>query len=682
MAGIVLVLGSTMGFAQITSDVLGSHNMAPASGSPITGNLGSPCLYCHAPHSGIEGTPGVSGTPLWSQKLSNVTSYQTYSSTTMVNKTNPSPPLGSNSSLCLSCHDGTVAVGTLTPYGQVSMSQSLAGTPADLTTNLQSTHPFSFVTPLQSAPDLWPSLSASPPSTQDLTGVVQLIKGNVECGSCHNPHVQNIDASGDFLVIDNSQSALCLSCHNATPTGTGMGLSSNVASSANPADARMAQTAAPSSSTSVMGKKANPLGLWKNSVHANATNRVASQVSPDVYGLFAKRMSRPAALGPYTTLRKNGCLSCHATHNSATKVLLRGPDDQTCLACHSGGSTVTPPAPNIAAETASPKIAHVVANAASNSVHVADESAVLNHNRHAACVDCHNPHGTREVGLSFPAPPQIRSSQAGVDGVSATDGRSLVSPAVNQYESCLRCHGTSAGKAANSSGFGYLPVWAVSAPDPVNVIPQFSLTSTSSHPVMHDRTSPYPQPSLRSNMLEIDGVRQGRSVGVRLLCTDCHNSDDNREFGGTGPNGPHGSKYSHLLERRYDMSQAPVPGEPITNLNAPPNLTPTGNYALCAKCHDLTSVAANTSFSEHARHVNDGFSCSVCHTGHGMGSQTAMISGERMVNFDLNVVAPNGRGPIMYKRSMNSCTLTCHGHQHGGTSNVPGSPIAAPIRAR
>lgn len=668
-----LVLCGGIASAQISVDVLGEHNMAPASGSSITGSLGSPCLYCHAPHSGIEGTPGVSGTPLWSQKLSNVQSYQTYTSTTMVNKTNASPLLGSNSTLCLSCHDGTVAVGTLTPYGQVPMSGSLANTPADLGTNLQSTHPFSFVTPLQPASDLWPSLSANPPSTQDATGAVHLINGNVECGSCHNPHVQNIDSSGDFLAIDNSQSALCLACHNPVPAGTGMGLGASVMRTGVTANA----VRAPSTP-----KAANPLGGWAGSIHATSTNRVASQVSPTAYGVLSKRMTKSAALGPYTTMRKNGCLSCHATHNSATKVLLRATDDETCLACHSGGSTVTPPAPNIAAEMATPKISHAATAKATNAAHSAHESELLDRNRHAACVDCHNPHSTKQVGLSFSEPPMIRASQAGVNGISATDGKSVVAPANYQYENCLRCHGASTGRTVNSSVFGYLPNWLVSGPDPLNVLLQFNLSSTSSHPVMHDRRSPFPQPSLRSNMLNLDGVRQGRSMGVRLLCTDCHNSDDNREFGGTGPNGPHGSEYPHLLERRYDMSQAPVPGELITNLVVPPNLTPTGNYALCAKCHDLASVAANTSFSDHARHINDGFSCSVCHTAHGMGPQTAMISGERMVNFDLNVVAPNGRAPILYKRSTNSCSLTCHGHQHGGTGALPGSPIAAPIRAR
>ena len=53
-------------------------------------------------------------------------------------------------------------------------------------------------------------------------------------------------------------------------------------------------------------------------------------------------------------------------------------------------------------------------------------------------------------------------------------------------------------------------------------------------------------------MLNLDGATQGRAMGVRILCTDCHNSDDNREFGGAGPNGPHGSKFTHILERRYE----------------------------------------------------------------------------------------------------------------------------------
>jgi hypothetical protein len=35
-------------------------------------------------------------------------------------------------------------------------------------------------------------------------------------------------------------------------------------------------------------------------------------------------------------------------------------------------------------------------------------------------------------------------------------------------------------------------------------------------------------------------------------------------------------------------------------------------------------------------------SCSACHTAHGMGGVSGTISGERLVNFDVNIVASNG----------------------------------------
>ena len=245
-----------------------------------------------------------------------------------------------------------------------------------------------------------------------------------------------------------------------------------------------------------------------------------------------------------------------------------------------------------------------------------------------------------------------------------------MNPSVNQYENCLRCHGTSAGKSVNAV-FGYLPVRAVAAGDPLNVILEFSTTATSSHPVTHISNSALPQPSLLTNMLNLDGTTKGRLMGTQIFCTDCHNSDDNREFGGTGPNGPHGSKWTHILERQYLANQAPGPGQPITNLYPNPDLSVNGPYALCGKCHDLTNqIMQNTSFSQHSLHISTGFSCSVCHTAHGMGATSANITGERLVNFDANVVAANGATPISYNRAANTCTLTCHGDAHNPDGSI------------
>src|SRR5208337_5625412 len=89
----------------------------------------------------------------------------------------------------------------------------------------------------------------------------------------------------------------------------------------------------------------------------------------------------------------------------------------------------------------------------------------------------------------------IRLSQNGASGISAADGVTLVSPAVNQYEVCFRCHATSTGKQTLAI-YGYLPTRVNTTGDPLNLVPQFSRNSISSHPVTHDRLSKYAQPSL------------------------------------------------------------------------------------------------------------------------------------------------------------------------------------------
>ncbi|MGO9404058.1 MAG: cytochrome c3 family protein [Terriglobales bacterium] len=633
-----------------TTNVIGIHDMGPGGQSPIKGGL-TTCEYCHAPHSGLHLVQ-----PLWSQKLSVVTNYTLYADPTMVN-TVQEPPLGSASNLCLSCHDGTVAPGETTPYGTVKMSGSMNSQDV-FGANLQGVHPFNFKLPLQSAPDLLPSLVS-----HGVTGnpAVKLISGNVQCTTCHEPHVQVIDpVAQDFLVMNNANSALCLACHVSAPNQTAETSGRNFR-------AMIGESASSRTSSS----KFNPFTSWLRSAH----------------GQVSYKVSKTANLGPYGNTRQNGCLSCHAPHKApGAASLLTGPAQpvpnmdtttQNCISCHNGGSNISPAIPNVFAEFA--KIGHPFPTG--HNQHSANESEVLNKNRHATCVDCHDPHASSQTA-SF-ALTSIRGSQYGAIGINASDGTSVVSPAANQFETCLRCHGTSAGKQILSI-YGYLPTRIVTVGDPLNVILQFNATTKSSHPVMHDSNSPFPQPSLLKFMWNLDGRTQGRAINTHILCTDCHNSDDNREFGGSGPNGPHGSRFSHILERRYEFSQvvpgfppAAGPGTTIRNL-LPPVVDPAadGPYSLCAKCHNLSNIMSNASFSQHALHINAGFSCSVCHTAHGIGGSSASISGERLVNFDLGVVAENDstKGPISYSRAAGTCTLKCHNvdHNANGTVTSPG----------
>lgn len=656
--------------AHAQGDVIGMHDLSLAGTSPIKGSLSGSCLYCHAPHSGLNGAvAGVTQTPLWNTKLSSVASYQVYGSPTLQNSPNPSPPLGQDTSLCLSCHDGTVAgsPGATVAYGTIPMNGSMYSSDV-FNNNLSTMHPVSFVltnghlAPFSTAQS---SLYTSPYSTAN--PAVPLIKANVECTSCHNPHVQNIDPTGNFLVVNNTSGALCSACHTSIPAGstTGMGLDFS----------RVRPEATASVTGSTLGSAAaanntNPLSGWQTSIHATAPNKVAPQITLATNPAISSRTpqgQRTVSLGPYRTIAANGCESCHTQHNAQQPhSLLRAVDDLSCLNCHNGSANISPAASNILAEMVTPKYGH--AFSMGNTPHLANEAVLLNQNDHVTCVDCHNPHSANKVTQFSPAP-GIRPSQYLVKGISATDGTTVLSPAVNQYENCLRCHGTNTGKRT-SIAFGYMPRRAVEASDPMNVIPEFSALATSTHPVFQDRRSSFPQPSLRTNQLNLDGSTQGRVMGTRILCTDCHNSDDNREFGGSGPSGPHGSIFPHILERRYEFSRSAIPGALVTNLFPYPSLSAQGGpgggpYALCAKCHDLNQVIKNTSFSEHARHVQqDGFSCSVCHTAHGMGAQSGTISGERLVNFDINVVAPNGATPISYNRATNSCSLVCHNHVH------------------
>jgi len=608
LAGLAILLTGTVLRAQVTGDVMGVHNLGPGSSSPVTGARTDSCSYCHAPHSGLNAG-------LWNQKLTTQI-YTTYTSDTLANKARQ-PILGADSNQCLSCHDGTVAVGATVAYGKVTTSGSMKASDV-FGSNMQSSHPISLVVPLKDSVHLVASLASSG-KTADPTGAVKLIKGSVECTSCHNPHVQAKDlVSLNFLVRDSSSGALCLACHDPSRQ---------------------------------VGGQVNPLADWSTSAHALSTDKIAPQ----------------ALLGSYATVAGAACISCHTPHNaSGTSRLLRGQDEQDCIACHNGAN-VSPmvPSANVFSEYASPKVGHPFPS--SINPHDATENTLLSNNRHATCVDCHNGHGSQPVGV-FPPPPLIRISQKDVAGINASDGTSVLAPAINQYENCLRCHGTSTGKQVLPI-YGYFPVRAVATADPLNLIPQFAITATSSHPVMHIAGG-VNQYSLRTNMLNLDGSGSGtgRAMGTQILCTDCHNSDDNREFGGSGSNGPHGSRWTHILERRYEFSKAVTPGTEIINLFPSPDLSAVGPYALCAKCHDLSIVVSTTSWSGHSSHINTGLSCSACHTAHGTIAASGPISGVRLVNFDMNVVAPNGANPVSFDG--NTCVLVCHmvAHNPGGTT--------------
>jgi hypothetical protein len=269
------------------------------------------------------------------------------------------------------------------------------------------------------------------------------------------------------------------------------------------------------------------------------------------------------------------------------------------------------------------------------------------------------------------AAPAVQQSLLGVSGIDLAGG--VVRPATNQYEICFKCHADSSGKPqATSSLYGRNPVRATWSTDPFNLRLDFNSAAAR-----HNVTQPARggvSPSLRLRMLDVTGNATGPLLSAtNLYCTDCHNNDDARASRGAAANGPHGSKWTHLLERQYQENVIPAKaGDPVTKITYLPGTS--SPYALCDKCHDLdkqlnlSGTGADTVFGEHYRHVvNDGASCSVCHAAHGVqGGNDA--NNKHLVNFDIQIVQAYGSNAQPYMDSTSKqCFLTCHGTPHNGT---------------
>jgi predicted CXXCH cytochrome family protein len=172
---------------------------------------GEICLPCHAPHY-TKTLPA----PLWNHDLPTQT-YITYGKThtpAMDAKLSSQPD--GISKICLSCHDGIIALetygrnghGAAYPFGK-DLSRTVS----------RNNHPISFIYDSALAigeRDLYDpatKLSGLPGSTGTIAADM-LFLNRMECSSCHDVHNKKAVPGTKLLVIDNAGSALCLTCHN------------------------------------------------------------------------------------------------------------------------------------------------------------------------------------------------------------------------------------------------------------------------------------------------------------------------------------------------------------------------------------------------------------------------------------------------------------------------------------
>ena len=199
-----LLLG-TLASGALAVSASGQIVGSPHDFSSYAWSQGEICKPCHTPHFAMAGLPR-----LWNHELTTA-SYTLHSgSGTAVDD------FDVRSRLCLSCHDGTVALDSF--GGMTGTSFIPAG--ANLGTDFTDDHPVG--SDAQYPPDPKPTwwdgafvdssllpFSVSLEDWEDSGGVTREV---VSCVTCHEPH--NDGGYDHLLSTSNSASALCLTCHD------------------------------------------------------------------------------------------------------------------------------------------------------------------------------------------------------------------------------------------------------------------------------------------------------------------------------------------------------------------------------------------------------------------------------------------------------------------------------------
>jgi len=236
--------------AQSVVSIVGSpHDLNHVLSVPVvaegdSGGTGEVCRPCHTPHH----APYNGGALLWNHEVNMSKSYTLYTVVSpAAGSMASSMQLDNTSRLCLSCHDGAMAIdsygldntgaqvtsglqgnvliGSLQGHNSYVGVYAMAGASGS---DLTSDHPVGIGYPGASVSGGVLTFTAQTPNAfnSPLTGanflaggvaggpgvkLVNLPNGEVGvgCTSCHEPH----DKSLYFQRMNNNSSALCLSCH-------------------------------------------------------------------------------------------------------------------------------------------------------------------------------------------------------------------------------------------------------------------------------------------------------------------------------------------------------------------------------------------------------------------------------------------------------------------------------------
>ena len=386
------------------------------------------CVFCHTPH----GDPAKDAQAfLWNHKASTASTYTTYSSSSMaMSVLQP----GEASKMCLSCHDGTVAVGAVDVFnGQLASKQTPAsiemtgdgqsagfivdsgtGYNSNLGTDLTNDHPVGVIyddskivdgvelvkqadadylgprtgqsvaawNTNATGSDVVASTRIALPLEKNITtslanlsegtpATFSSASGSIECTTCHDPHIRSTTNDHNIKFLRLNR------FQEGSPSGGSFSINQDI-------------------NCLACHKKAG----WSTSAHGSITH--GDEVYDDT---AADDREFPRGI----KVSEASCLNCHDAHTEegARYLLREGADannesaiENTCFQCHSTSTILTDG--NVGAKD----VASVVATGGHNSFdfsgstneHDATNSDLIESkdnirtNRHVTCTDCHNPH--------------------------------------------------------------------------------------------------------------------------------------------------------------------------------------------------------------------------------------------------------------------------------------------------
>lgn len=584
------------------------------------------CVFCHVPHFSQ-----AVGKPLWnrSMPLSNYTMYDSNylrrlgypTGEADLGSANDTP--GALSRQCLSCHDGTVAVGsvfklrgtsdvTIPMDGVDSSGYIPSASPTSFGTDLSVHHPVGVVYDTTVSKSFGTGSRTSellnPPTSPIKLFTYPGYSGSyVECSSCHDPHTQNNKflhvTAGATLAEDIVLT--CTSCHSKE-----------------------------------VGGAPNPHKVIGNS-YTDGTSAAYGT------GVMAKLF----------------CINCHTPHNaqSGQAYLQRKIEQNTCFMgasndratapCHGTGSILE----RIDIESVLDRPYSHRSVKLADGVHTnldvlygtnvtvfptGTKGLSFADSKHVECVDCHNPHKVGSLNHVndadiYPTIPtnSVSLTLRGVPGVEPTWPTEWNQPttfttlesSTKEYQICLKCHsywGVGATLTVKNPATGYQSV-----SDPINVpltdvAWEMNKNNKSGHPVVVNqlsRTGSYAPKQLDTSQMLIPW--KNSPGGYSMYCSDCHGSDN--ELNVVDPKGPHGSNQLFMLKSSIGDYYWPTKPDGVTlyTMDDIGNAGDTGLF--CKNCHDPSYPHTQWSMNMSGK----GYTCVTCHMAIPHGSPVSRLIG-------------------------------------------------------